>query len=103
MCIRDSNHHIHHYLLARGFSHGQTLGTLVGLSFLFGAVGFTAWRMGVADAYLFWPFFFGFFAYHLWIGRAWRKLDELRLQMETAAFAPALPEDTGTQKAVTTS
>jgi UDP-GlcNAc:undecaprenyl-phosphate GlcNAc-1-phosphate transferase len=98
------NHHIHHYLLARGFSHGQTLGTLVGLSILFGAVGFGAWRLGIADSYLFWPFFFGFFAYHLWIGRAFRKLDERRMQMETAAFAaPPLPEDTGTKKAIPTS
>jgi UDP-GlcNAc:undecaprenyl-phosphate GlcNAc-1-phosphate transferase len=69
------NHHIHHYLLARGFTHGQTLSILVGLSALFGAVGFFGWRLGLPEAALFWPFFFGFFAYHLWIKRAWAKLD----------------------------
>jgi UDP-GlcNAc:undecaprenyl-phosphate/decaprenyl-phosphate GlcNAc-1-phosphate transferase len=68
--------HIHHYLLARGFSHGQTLGTLVALSIVFGAVGYFGWRLGVSEATLFWPFFFGYFAYHFWIKRAWRTLDE---------------------------
>ena len=69
-------HHIHHYLLARGFTHGQTLATLLGLSALFGAVGYFGWRLGVPEYALFWPFFFGFFAYHFWIKREWEALDE---------------------------
>jgi len=72
------NHHIHHYLLARGFTHGQTLAILVGASTLFGAVGFFGWRLGLPEAALFWPFFFGYFAYHAWIQRAWRALDAKR-------------------------
>ena len=72
--VADS-HHIHHYLLARGLSHGQTLGLLVGLSGLFGAVGFFGWKLGIPEAALFWPFFFGFFGYHVWIKKAWAKLD----------------------------
>jgi UDP-GlcNAc:undecaprenyl-phosphate GlcNAc-1-phosphate transferase len=75
--VADS-HHIHHYLLARGFSHGQTLLILVGFSILFGAVGFFGWRLGLPEAALFWPFFFGFFAYHAWIQHAWRAVDEKR-------------------------
>ena len=66
-------HHIHHYLLARGFSHGQALGTLVAISIVFGAVGYFGWRLGVPEAALFWPFFFGYFAYHFWIKRAWKE------------------------------
>lgn len=69
-------HHIHHYLLARGFTHGQTLGILVGLSIVFGAVGYFGWRLGLPEAALFWPFFFGYFGYHFWIKRAWKELDE---------------------------
>jgi UDP-GlcNAc:undecaprenyl-phosphate/decaprenyl-phosphate GlcNAc-1-phosphate transferase len=69
-------HHIHHYLLARGFTHGQTLGALVALSALFGAVGYFGWHLGVSEATLFWPFFFAYFAYHYWIKRAWKALDE---------------------------
>lgn len=72
--VADS-HHIHHYLLARGFSHGQTLTILVSLSGVFGGIGFSAWKLGVPEPFLFWPFFFGFFAYHAWIKRAWAKLD----------------------------
>jgi UDP-GlcNAc:undecaprenyl-phosphate GlcNAc-1-phosphate transferase len=72
--VADSRH-IHHYLLARGFTHGQTLAILVCLSALFGAVGYFGWRLGIPEPALFWPFFFGFFSYHFWIKRAWRALD----------------------------
>jgi UDP-GlcNAc:undecaprenyl-phosphate GlcNAc-1-phosphate transferase len=67
--------HIHHYLLARGLSHGTTLAVLIGLSVVFGSIGYLGWRAGVGEAFLFWPFFFGYFSYHAWIKRAWRKLD----------------------------
>jgi len=67
-------HHIHHYLIARGFSHSQTLAFLVTVSAAFGAVGFFGWQLGVPEAILFWVFFAAFFAYHAWIGRAWARL-----------------------------
>ena len=76
--LADS-HHIHHYLLARGYTHGQTLAILVGLSCAFGAVGFFGWRLGVPEPFLFWPFFAGFFGYHFWIKRAWRAIDAARV------------------------
>ncbi|MEO7741954.1 MAG: MraY family glycosyltransferase [Usitatibacter sp.] len=66
--------HIHHYLQARGFTDGQVLALLVSVSTLFGAVGYFGWRLGLPEAALFWPFFFGFFAYHFWIQREWRRL-----------------------------
>ena len=69
--------HIHHYLLARGFTHSQTLALLVGISVVFGAVGYFGWRLAVPEPFLFWPFVLGFFAYHGWVGRAWRKLEAL--------------------------
>ena len=65
--------HIHHYLLARGFSVASSTALLAALSTLFGAVGFIAWRLDWPEAALFWPFFIGYFAYHRWIQRAWRK------------------------------
>jgi UDP-GlcNAc:undecaprenyl-phosphate GlcNAc-1-phosphate transferase len=68
-------HHIHHYLVARGLSEGQAVAILAAISALFGAVGFAGWRAGVPEPALFWPFFFGFFAYHVWIQRAWKKLE----------------------------
>lgn len=66
--------HIHHYLLARGFSVNAALLVLVGVSALFGAVGVVGWQMGVPEPVLFWVFFFLFFAYHYAIKRAWRRL-----------------------------
>ncbi len=88
--VADS-HHIHHYLLARGFTHGQTLGTLVALSVTFGAVGYIGWRLALPESALFWPFFFGFFAYHVWIQRAWRAVEENRtaIAVETDKALPA--------------
>jgi UDP-GlcNAc:undecaprenyl-phosphate GlcNAc-1-phosphate transferase len=84
-------HHLHHYLQARGFTHGQTLGLMVGLSGIFGAVGYFGWQFGVPEAALFYPFFFGFFAYHLWIQRAWKKLEHE--MVDTGAFTPIVDED----------
>lgn len=81
-------HHIHHYLLARGFTHSQTLAILVGASTIFGAVGYFGWRLRVHEAALFYPFFFGFFGYHFWIGRAWKRLD--RKATAAPAIAPGL-------------
>lgn len=83
-------HHIHHYLLARGFTHNQTLAILVAVSALFGAVGFAGWKSKVPEAVLFWPFFFGFFAYHAWIQRAWRKLESRNGEVSAL---PALDEE----------
>jgi UDP-GlcNAc:undecaprenyl-phosphate/decaprenyl-phosphate GlcNAc-1-phosphate transferase len=68
-------HHIHHYLLARGFNHSQTLAILVGLSVIFGAVGYFGWYFNVPESVLFYPFLFGFFAYHFWIQRAWKAIE----------------------------
>lgn len=68
-------HHIHHYLQARGLSHGQALALLVAVSAAFGAVGYAGWLFDLPEPLLFYPFFFGFFAYHAWIQAAWRKLE----------------------------
>lgn len=80
--------HIHHYLLARGFTSSQTLAILVAASVLFGAVGYFAWLFAIQEAVLFYPFFFGFFAYHAWIQREWAKIDR-----RAAGPSSALPRD----------
>jgi UDP-GlcNAc:undecaprenyl-phosphate GlcNAc-1-phosphate transferase len=86
--------HIHHYLLARGFTHSQTLAILAGVSVTCGAVGYFGWRLGVPDAALFWPFFLGFFAYHAWIQRAWRRLESANTDAAPAMLARAeAPEE----------
>jgi UDP-GlcNAc:undecaprenyl-phosphate GlcNAc-1-phosphate transferase len=72
--LEADRRHIHHYLLARGLGHNQVVGLLVGISALFGAVGFAGWRFQLPEPLLFWAFFGGFFAYHAWIQRAWQRL-----------------------------
>lgn len=80
--------HIHHYLLARGFTQSQALAILVGASVVFGAVGHFAWLFKVPEAVLFYPFFFGFFAYHAWIQREWEKIER-----RDAGIPSAIPDD----------
>lgn len=80
--------HIHHYLLARGFSPSQTLAILVGVSVIFGAVGYFAWLLKVPEAALFYPFFFGFFAYHAWIQQEWEKIER-----REAGIPSQIPQD----------
>ena len=81
-------HHLHHYLQRRGWGHGQVLGFLVGLSALFGGIGYLGWRLQWPEAALFWPFFFGFFAYHFAMGRAWERLDRWRADPSRPGAAP---------------
>jgi UDP-GlcNAc:undecaprenyl-phosphate GlcNAc-1-phosphate transferase len=85
--------HIHHYLEACGFTHGQTLATLVGLNALFGLVGYLGWRAGLAEKWLFLPFFLGFFAYHFFIQRAWAVVDAKAAKAAEAKPAHAAPLD----------
>ena len=85
------NHHVHHFLLARGYTHGQTLGILVVFSAIFGAIGFFGWRLDVPEPLLFWPFFFGFFGYHAWMKRAWRRIDDARAALAVAGDKEILP------------
>ena len=66
--------HIHHFLLARGFSVSGALLVLVFASFAFGAVGVVGWQLGVPEPVLFWVFFFSFFSYHFAIKRAWARI-----------------------------
>ncbi|MCM2327039.1 MAG: undecaprenyl/decaprenyl-phosphate alpha-N-acetylglucosaminyl 1-phosphate transferase [Lysobacter sp.] len=72
--FKPDREHIHHFLLAHGFSVSGALGVLVAASFVFGAVGVVGWRLGVPEPALFWVFFFSFFAYHYAIKRAWARL-----------------------------
>lgn len=89
--------HIHHYFQARGFSHGATLASLVTLATIFGAVGYFSWKLEVPEAVLFYVFFFGFFTYHFWIKREWKRLDRLaegrasalKVGVEDEAASPA--------------
>ncbi len=85
--------HLHHYLLAQGFSHGHAVAILSAISLACGAVGYLGWKLGLPEPALFWPFFFGFFAYHFWIGQAWAALEREGRACATGAFAALPPEE----------
>jgi len=72
-------HHIHHYLLARGITHSQTLCILTAVSVVFGAVGYFGWRLHAPEPALFWSFALAFLAYHRWIGKAWARVEASRM------------------------
>ncbi len=73
--LAADRHHIHHYLLRRGFGPRTTLAMLAGASAAFGAVGYFGWKFAVPVPVMFWSFFFAYFAYHFAITRAWRRLE----------------------------
>lgn len=90
--VADSQH-IHHYLLRRGFTHGQALAILVAASTLFGLVGYLAWRMHVPERFLFWLFAIGFFAYHCWMRAAWKRLERRKAALPREASSPAFIDE----------
>jgi hypothetical protein len=69
---------------------------LVGTSMVLGAIGYFAWVLEIQEAFLFYPFFFGFFTYHAWIQLEWEKIEprEAGIQSEIPA-----PQDSPTQAA----
>ncbi len=85
--FRPDREHIHHFLLAHGFSVSGALGVLVAASAVFGAVGVLGWRLGVPEPVLFGVFFFSFFAYHYAMKRAWARLRERGFQGPSTSSA----------------
>jgi UDP-GlcNAc:undecaprenyl-phosphate GlcNAc-1-phosphate transferase len=70
--------HLHHYLIARGYSVSATVAILVAASAITGAIGIGAWRLGVPDWVMFY-LFAGVTAVVLWAAYA----RELRVQNGT--------------------
>ncbi len=72
--FKPDREHIHHFLLAHGFSVSGALGIMVLASVVFGAVGVFGWRMGVPEPVLFYAFASLFFIYHYAVKQAWARL-----------------------------
>ena len=65
--------HIHHTLIFMGLTPGQSCGVLLGLSTIFGAVGFFGWFYGVPE-YLLTYGFLATFAVHCVFMQMWREV-----------------------------
>jgi UDP-GlcNAc:undecaprenyl-phosphate/decaprenyl-phosphate GlcNAc-1-phosphate transferase len=85
--FKPDREHIHHFLLAHGFSVSGALGVLVLASVVFGAVGVFGWRMGVPEPVLFYGFASLFFAYHYAIKAAWARLNARGVEGPNSASA----------------
>ena len=48
--------HLHHYLIARGYSVSRTVAVLMAASAVTGAIGIGAWQLGVPDWVMFYLF-----------------------------------------------
>jgi len=48
--------HLHHYLIARGYSVSRTVAILMAASAVTGAIGIGAWQLGVPDWVMFYLF-----------------------------------------------
>jgi len=48
--------HLHHYLIARGYSVSRTVAVLMAASAVAGAIGIGAWQLGVPDWVMFYLF-----------------------------------------------
>ncbi|MBX3717998.1 MAG: undecaprenyl-phosphate alpha-N-acetylglucosaminyl 1-phosphate transferase, partial [Burkholderiales bacterium] len=72
--FRPDREHVHHYLLARGFSVSGALVVLVVACAACGAVGVVGWRIGLPEPLLFYGCAAAFLTYHFAMRDAWARL-----------------------------
>jgi UDP-GlcNAc:undecaprenyl-phosphate GlcNAc-1-phosphate transferase len=66
--------HLHHVLLRAGLSPGQTVGILLLVAWLFGAIGIGAWRYGVPESVLFYGALSVYAVYLVVMARVWKAM-----------------------------
>jgi len=67
--------HLHHLLLAKGFTVPQTVGLLAAASFVTGAIGIGGWQAGVPEPLLFILFVALYLGYHHTVKREWARIE----------------------------
>lgn len=67
--------HLHHLLLAKGFTVQRTVGTLAGASCVTGAIGIGGWYAGMSEPLLFAMFVVFFVGYHHTVKRQWAYIE----------------------------
>lgn len=77
--------HLHHLLLAQGFSVGQTVGILAAASIITGAVGIGGWLVNAPEPLLFVVFAAFFAAYHRTVKREWQRIEATATNSAIAA------------------
>jgi UDP-GlcNAc:undecaprenyl-phosphate GlcNAc-1-phosphate transferase len=87
--FRPDREHIHHYLLAKGFSVSGALLVLVLAAAACGAVGVVGWRMGLPEPLLFYGCAAAFLAYHFAMRDAWARLYAQGFEGTNSTVGPA--------------
>jgi UDP-GlcNAc:undecaprenyl-phosphate GlcNAc-1-phosphate transferase len=70
--------HLHHILQRVGFTHGQTVAILLGISLLLSAIGVAGWRLGVPEYAMFYAFMALFALYLYGVLHAWKLMKAVR-------------------------
>jgi len=70
--------HLHHILQRAGFSHGQTVTIMIGVSLLFAGIGVAGWLLEVPEYVMFYGFMSLFGLYLIGVLRAWKLMKLLR-------------------------
>jgi len=84
--------HLHHILLRAGFTPGQTVTIVYGLSLLLAAIGVTGWWLGLPEYVMFYSFIALFGLYLYGMLHAWKLMKRLRrLRSRLMNGQPATP------------
>jgi UDP-GlcNAc:undecaprenyl-phosphate GlcNAc-1-phosphate transferase len=70
--------HLHYVLLRAGLSPGQTVGILLLVAWLFGAIGIWAWRSGIPESVLFYAALTVYAAYLAVMYRVWKAMSKAK-------------------------
>lgn len=76
--------HLHHILQRAGFSHGQTVAIMLGVSLLFAGIGVAGWLLGVPEYVMFYAFMALFGLYLFGVLRAWKLMKAVRRMHDAA-------------------
>ena len=79
--------HLHHILLAAGFSVRSTVLIMLGIGMLLGGIGLAGEWTGVAESTMFYGFLLLFAAYYWVMQRAWKVMKTLRRVHESKSGA----------------
>jgi hypothetical protein len=66
--------HLHHYLLAKGWSRAATVSVLVNVCCVLAVASYGAWRLAVPSPVLIVAAVVAFVAFHLWMTIRWKRL-----------------------------
>jgi UDP-GlcNAc:undecaprenyl-phosphate GlcNAc-1-phosphate transferase len=90
--FQGDRQHLHHLLLASGYSDAQTTVILSGISALLGGVGLAGWYWQVPDYLLVYAFMVMFLLYFLIVNKAWSRINQANKLNDDFTVKPEIAE-----------